>query len=65
MLCFTEENWVAFSPHPLDWLHYETSFETVTEAEWGLLPLIPANNWNNTIRTEFKLRTGLKLDLLP
>jgi iron complex outermembrane receptor protein len=28
----------------------------VTEAEWGLLPLIPANNWNNTIRTEFKLK---------
>jgi iron complex outermembrane receptor protein len=23
-------NRVAFSPHPLDWLHYETSFETVT-----------------------------------
>jgi iron complex outermembrane receptor protein len=44
-----------FHPHP--WLHYETSFETVTgETERGLLPLIPANNWSNTIRTEFKIR---------
>lgn len=45
-----------FHPHPLDWLHYETSFETVTgkKQNGDYLPLIPANNWNNTIRTEFK-----------
>ncbi|WP_300977289.1 TonB-dependent receptor [Flavobacterium sp.] len=44
-----------FHPHPLDWLHYETSFETVTgkKSNGEYLPLIPANNWNNTIRTEF------------
>ncbi|WP_298154583.1 TonB-dependent receptor [Flavobacterium sp.] len=42
-------------PHPLDWLHYETSFETVTgkKQDGNYLPLIPANNWNNTLRGEF------------
>lgn len=47
-----------FHPHPLDWLHYETSFETVTgkKENGDYLPLIPANNWNNTIRTEFKIK---------
>jgi len=46
-----------FHPHPLDWLHFETSFETVTgkKANNDYLPLIPANNWNNTLRTEFKI----------
>jgi len=48
-------------PHPLDWLHYETSFETVTgkKQNGDYLPLIPANNWNNTIRTEFKIKNWL------
>lgn len=51
-----------FHPHPLDWLHYETSFETVTgkKQDGDFLPLIPANNWNNTIRTEFKLKNWLE-----
>jgi iron complex outermembrane receptor protein len=54
-----------FHPHPLDWLHYETSFETVTGKKQSrsvgreYLPLIPANNWNNTIRTEFKIKNWL------
>ncbi|AOW08507.1 TonB-dependent receptor [Flavobacterium gilvum] len=44
-------------PHPLDWLHFETSFENVTGKlqDGGYLPQIPANNWDNTIRTNFKL----------
>ncbi len=44
-----------FHPHPLDWLHYESSFETVTgKLDSGhYLPLIPANSINNTIRVEF------------
>ena len=41
-------------PHPLDWLHYESTFETVigkrTNDEY--LPLIPANKLTNTIRVE-------------
>jgi iron complex outermembrane receptor protein len=50
-----------FHPHPLDWLHYETSFETVTgkKQDGDYLPLIPANNLNNTIRTEFSIKNWL------
>ncbi len=50
-----------FHPHPLDWLHFETSFETVTGVKQNgdYLPLIPANNLNNTIRTEFKIKNWL------
>ncbi|PWA04523.1 TonB-dependent receptor [Flavobacterium psychrotolerans] len=50
-----------FHPHPLDWLHFESSFETVTgqKQNGDYLPLIPANNWNNTIRTEFNIKNGL------
>ena len=45
-----------FHPHPLDWLHVETSFETVTGQldDDTYLPLIPANSLNNTIRVEFE-----------
>ena len=55
-----------FHPHPLDWLHFETSFETVTGEKQSrsvgrdYLPLIPANNWNNTIRTEFEIKNWLE-----
>lgn len=51
-----------FHPHPLDWLHFETSFETVTgqKGNGDYLPLIPANNWSNTIRTEFKIKNWLE-----
>jgi iron complex outermembrane receptor protein len=42
-------------PHPLDWLHLESSFEFVIgeQKNGSALPLIPANNWTNTLRTEF------------
>lgn len=58
---FGGEAGVHFHPHPLDWLHLESSFETVTgkKTNGDYLPLIPANNWNNTIRTEFKIRDWL------
>jgi len=48
-------------PHPLDWLHLESSFETVTgkKQDGDYLPLIPANNWNNTIRGEFNVKKWL------
>jgi iron complex outermembrane receptor protein len=41
-------------PHPLDWLHVESSFETVTgqQNDDSYLPLIPANMLNNTVRVE-------------
>lgn len=49
-------------PHPLDWLHIETSFETVTGKlqSGGYLPQIPANNWENTIRTDFAIGKWLE-----
>lgn len=42
-------------PHPLDWLHLESSFETVTGKQDNddYLPLIPANSLTNTLRAEF------------
>ena len=42
-------------PHPLDWLHLESSFETVTgqQDNEDYLPLIPANSLTNTLRVEF------------
>ena len=42
-------------PHPLDWLHLESSFETVTGTSQDdeSLPLIPANTLTNTLRLEF------------
>ncbi len=41
-------------PHPLDWLHLESSFETVTGklSNDDYLPLIPANSLRNTFRIE-------------
>lgn len=58
---FGGEAGIHFHPHPLDWLHFETSFETVTgkKQNGDYLPLIPANNWNNTIRTEFSIKNWL------
>ena len=43
-------------PHPLDWLHLESTFETVIgkQTNGDYLPLIPANSWKNTFRTEFE-----------
>lgn len=45
-----------YHPHPLDWLHIENAFETVTGKldNDNNLPLIPANRLTNTIRMEFE-----------
>ncbi|SDR83409.1 TonB-dependent receptor [Gramella sp. MAR_2010_147] len=47
---------VHIHPHPLDWLHLESSFETVTGKlnDGGYLPLIPATSLTNTFRIEFE-----------
>lgn len=52
---------VHVHPHPLDWLHLESSFATVTGKlkNGDFLPLIPANAWKNTFRIE--LEDGEKL----
>lgn len=45
-------------PHPMDWLHLESSYDIVYgELEDNSnLPLIPANRWTNTFRVEWKKR---------
>ncbi|QOD61171.1 TonB-dependent receptor [Polaribacter haliotis] len=49
-------------PHPLDWLHLESTFETVIgkQDNGDYLPLIPANTWRNTFRTEFTIGNWLQ-----
>jgi len=53
---------IHFHPHPIDWLHFESSFETVTgqKQNGDYLPLIPANKWDNSIRAEFDVKKWLK-----
>ena len=53
---------IHFHPHPLDWLHITSGFETVTGQKQNgeYLPLIPANKWNNNIRTEFNINNWIK-----
>ena len=59
---FGGELGLHFHPHPLDWLHVESNFETVTGKlnSNTYLPLIPANKWNNTLRVEFTKQKGLQ-----
>ena len=49
-------------PHPIDWLHLESSFEMVIgkQQNGNYLPLIPANTFKNKIRTEFEFSKWLK-----
>ena len=53
---------VHLHPHPLDWLHLESSFEMVTgkKKNGEYLPLIPANSVTNTLRVEFESEKLLK-----
>ncbi|RED45382.1 iron complex outermembrane receptor protein [Winogradskyella eximia] len=48
-----------FHPHPIHWLHLESSFETVTGQldNDDYLPMIPANSLTNTLRVEFNSET--------
>jgi len=49
-------------PHPLDWFHLESSFESVTgkEKNGDYIPLIPANSFKNNVRIEFNKSSWLK-----
>lgn len=53
---------IHFHPHPLDWLHFTSSFETVIgkKDNGDNLPLIPANKWNNNFRGEFEVKNWWK-----
>ena len=62
---------IHFHPHPIDWLHITSSFESVTgkKANGDNLPLIPSNKWSSTIKTDLSsdwLKSGyvsLNLDM--
>jgi iron complex outermembrane recepter protein len=49
-------------PHPLDWLHINSSYEYVIgkQKNGNYLPLIPANKLTNTFRTEFDINKNFK-----
>lgn len=51
------ETGIHLHPHPIDWLHFTSSYELVIGKQKGgdYLPLIPANQWKNTVRGEFEL----------
>lgn len=53
---FGGEAGIHFHPHPFDWLHITSSFESVTgkKQDGDFLPLIPANKWSSGVKTEFK-----------
>ena len=48
---------IHLHPHPIDWLHITSSFESVTgkKKNGDYLPLIPSNKWSNTFKTDFAL----------
>ncbi|WP_338410133.1 TonB-dependent receptor [uncultured Flavobacterium sp.] len=58
---FGGETGIHFHPHPFDWLHFTSSFESVTgkQSNNDCLPLIPANQWKNNIRGEFTIKNWL------
>ena len=58
---FGGEAGIHFHPHPFDWLHFTSSFESVTskQSNDAYLPLIPANQWKNNIRGEFNIKNWL------
>lgn len=46
---------IHLHPHPLDWLHFESTFESVRGQleDDSNIPLIPANSLTNTLRVEW------------
>lgn len=53
---FGGEAGIHFHPHPIDWLHINSNFESVTGTtnNGSNLPLIPANRFTNTLRIDIK-----------
>lgn len=49
-------------PHPIDWLHLESSYDIVFGEleDKSDLPLIPANRWTNTFRVEWNKNQDYK-----
>lgn len=59
---YGSEAGIHLHPHPLDWLHWESSFEIVMgeQNNGNNLPLIPAPSITNTLRMEFKELHGIR-----
>ncbi len=55
------ETGIHFHPHPLDWLHFTSSYEMAIgkNSNGNYLPLIPANQWKNTLKSNFKISNWL------
>ena len=52
---FGGESGIHWHPHPLDWLHLESTYSVVYgKNEVGNLPLIPSQKLISTLRTDFK-----------
>lgn len=51
---------IHFHPHPWDWLHIQSSFETVTgqTLDGDNLPLIPADQWKNDLSINHRYSKG-------
>ena len=49
-------------PHPLDWLHLQSSFDFIIgkQNNGNYLPLIPAHKLTNTLRAEYDINNWLK-----
>lgn len=63
---FGGEAGIHIHPHPLDWLHYRSSFENVIakQENGNYLPLIPANQWKNNLKAEFNLASWFQKNYL-
>jgi len=53
---------IHLHPHPIDWLHFNSSYELVIgkQDNGNYLPLIPANKLLNTMRIELNEKKWLK-----
>lgn len=55
------ETGIHLHPHPWDWLHITSSYEMVMgkQENGNYLPLIPANQWKNTLKANLNLTKKL------
>lgn len=55
------ETGIHFHPHPFDWLHVTSSYEMVIgqQENGDYLPLVPANQWKNTLKANLNVSEKL------
>ncbi len=51
------EGGIHLHPHPVDWLHIESGISIIqgSQSNGDVLPMMPANRWNTTLRGEWKM----------